>query len=333
MTTPEILTAFRNLNVLVVGDICLDRWCHYDPDQSLASAETGIPRIAVTHTEVTPGAAGTVAKGLVALGCGGVAMLGVIGDDGHGHELLRCMGPIDITTDLVIRTPDAPTFTYTKLINQKTGVEDLPRVDFIQSKPLPALVEDALIHSLLSFSRHFDLIIVADQSETGQGGVVTPRMRDAIAEIVRERPQQLIWVDSRSRAELFRGVVLKPNRREANEASLRLLGRIDDEAFRAATQAPLLIITEGSRGAVVINDQGRTEVPSRPIAKPVDICGAGDSFTAGASLTLAITGSPVEAARIGNLVASVTVMKPGTGTASPEEVIHAEQQAALQAGA
>ena len=54
---------------------------------------------------------------------------------------------------------------------------------------------------------------------------------------------------------------------------------------------------------------------------PVDICGAGDSFSAGASVALAVTGSPLEAARFGNLVASITIMKKGTGTATPEELL------------
>jgi sugar/nucleoside kinase (ribokinase family) len=56
----------------------------------------------------------------------------------------------------------------------------------------------------------------------------------------------------------------------------------------------------------------------------VDICGAGDSFSAGASLALAVTESPIEAARFGNLVASITIMKKGTGTASPQEILAAE---------
>ena len=38
-----------------------------------------------------------------------------------------------------------------------------------------------------------------------------------------------------------------------------------------------------------------------------------------------MTGNPAEAARFGNLVASITIMKTGTGTASPEEVLAAEQ--------
>ena len=54
--------------MLVVGDVCLDRWCTYDPSLAEPSRETGIPRIGVVSTEVTPGAAGTVANNLAALG-------------------------------------------------------------------------------------------------------------------------------------------------------------------------------------------------------------------------------------------------------------------------
>jgi sugar/nucleoside kinase (ribokinase family) len=56
----------------------------------------------------------------------------------------------------------------------------------------------------------------------------------------------------------------------------------------------------------------------------VDICGAGDSFAAGTALALGVTRDPVVSAGFGNLVASITVMKKGTGTASPEEVLAAE---------
>jgi sugar/nucleoside kinase (ribokinase family) len=57
----------------------------------------------------------------------------------------------------------------------------------------------------------------------------------------------------------------------------------------------------------------------------VDICGAGDSFSAGSALALAAGAPPAEAVRFGNLVTSVTIMKKGTGTASPEEVLAAEE--------
>jgi len=40
-------------------------------------------------------------------------------------------------------------------------------------------------------------------------------------------------------------------------------------------------------------------------------------------LAMAVTGDPVQAASFGNLVASTTIMKKGTGTASPQEVLAA----------
>jgi bifunctional ADP-heptose synthase (sugar kinase/adenylyltransferase) len=66
MTTREILAAFPKLRTLVVGDVCLDRWCRYDPALAEPSRETAIPRIAVVSTETTPRAAGTVVNNLAA---------------------------------------------------------------------------------------------------------------------------------------------------------------------------------------------------------------------------------------------------------------------------
>ena len=75
---------------------------------------------------------------------------------------------------------------------------------------------------------------------------------------------------------------------------------------------------------LVVTEAGSIFVPTRGVEHPVDICGAGDSFSAGAALTLKVTGDPIQAARFGNLIASITIMKRGTGTASPEEVIRAQ---------
>src|SRR5262245_9726089 len=90
MTTGEILSVFPRLRALVVGDVCLDRWCRYDPDLGDPSRETGIPRVGVVSTEVTPGAAGTVANNLAALGAQ-VSVLGAVGVDGFGFELERAL--------------------------------------------------------------------------------------------------------------------------------------------------------------------------------------------------------------------------------------------------
>jgi bifunctional ADP-heptose synthase (sugar kinase/adenylyltransferase) len=247
-----------------------------------------------------------------------VAVLGVVGEDGFGWELDRALRGRGIDAGLLIRSSEVPTFTYTKLINVATDEEDLPRIDFIHTREISQELETRVVELFSRVVDDFDVVIVSDQAETAAGGVVTARLREALTPVAEKK---IVWVDSRVRAEHFRGVILKPNIDEAEGASRRALGRVDFPALRAHTAARLMMVTRGGEGAVVFDERGETVVEGRMVEKPVDICGAGDSFSAGAAMTLAVTGSGVEAARFGNLVASITVMKKGTGTASPEEVL------------
>ena len=325
MTASEILAAISRLNTLVLGDICLDRWCTYDPATAAPSRETGISRVGVVSTEMTPGAAGTIASNLIALGIPRVAVLGTIGDDGHGFELLRALRRRRISVELSVVSSLIPTFTYTKLTNSVTGIEDLPRLDYIRAQPMPVEVEEEIIEKLESCIEDFDVVLVSDQAETESGGMVTPEIRRSLARFALEFPKKVIWVDSRMRPEHFRNVIIKPNRDEAAAACMRQFGEVNLEKLRCITDAPFLVMTDSEAGVVVVRGGEEIRVKTKPEPHPVDICGAGDSFSAGAATALAVTGDPVQAARFGNMVASVTIMKKGTGTASPKEVLAAER--------
>lgn len=316
MNIAKILEDIRELRVLVVGDICLDSWCTYDPALSEPSRETGIPRTAVVSKLNTPGAGGTVANNLAALGVKSVSVMGVVGQDGCAFELTTALRGRGIEPDLLVASPKVATFTYTKLLNAVTGEEDLPRVDFVNTADLPADAETRLIDEFRTHASLFDVVIVSDQAETERGGVVTPALREEIC----QAGNNVVWVDSRMRTELFHKVVVKPNRDEADAACQRLFGTVDYRRLYAERKLRLLVVTHGSDGALVIDREREELVPGRKV-EAVDICGAGDSFSAGAACTLAVTGSPVDAARFGNLVASITVTKKGTGTASPEELL------------
>jgi len=325
MKTEEILAAFPKLKALVIGDICLDRWCTYDPATSEPSRETGIPRLGVVSTQVTPGGGGTVANNLAAMGAGEVATIGARGDDGFGFELERALAKRGIASDRMVKVRDWQTFTYTKLLNSQTGEEDRPRVDFISTHPLTKEAEQRVIDNLAAAVPTFDVILVADQAETNSGGIITPAVRDCLIDLAGKYPQKIFLADSRKRVHLFRSVILKPNRDEAEAASRSLLGTVDFPALRRKLDTKVLMVTHGPKGALVIEDGNETWAETCHVEKPVDICGAGDSFAAACALAMAITSDPVTAARMGNLAASVTIMKKGTGTASPEEILAAEQ--------
>ncbi len=317
MTVPEILAQIPRLRILIAGDICLDRWCTYDPKHREPSRETGIDRIGVVSTEVTPGGGGTVANNIAALGAKQISVLGVTGDDGYAFELARALNERGIDASNLIRSSALQTFTYTKLINSTNRVEDQPRIDFIHSKPLAADLEEQLLTRLRNIAATFDAIIALDQSETPASGVVTAKMRRLLSEL----PNKVIWADSRIRSEHFRNVIVKVNRQEAIAACNRLNIPQNYNALREALNAPSLFVTEGADGVQIATPTALHNVPTKPIANPVDICGAGDSFSAGAVCALALGATESEAAHFGNLVASITVMKAGTGTASPAELL------------
>jgi rfaE bifunctional protein kinase chain/domain len=321
MTAKDILDCIPGIRALVVGDICLDRWCTYSPALAEPSRETGIDRVAVVGTVITAGAGGTVANNLTALGCRNVSLLGAIGDDGHGYELRQALASVGADASLLVTAP-VPTFTYTKLLNADTGEEDLGRIDFV-SPPSPPSTDQEIVARLLGSASRFDVILVADQAETESGGVVTPAVREALCEIALRPSAPIVFVDSRMRIERFRNVVVKPNEREAAEACARL-GTDSLHKLRETVGHSLMMVTRGPEGVLVMDGGTETLVPTVPVDKPVDICGAGDSFSAGTALSLAAGASPTEAARFGNLVTSITIMKKGTGSASPIEVLEAE---------
>ena len=326
MHIQEVLNRIQHKRALVVGDICLDRWCIYDPTLAEPSRETGIPRVAVVGREVTPGAGGTVANNLIAMGVAKVSVLGIQGDDGSAYELGKALIANRIDSRWMVSDPGAQTFTYTKYINTLSGNEDLPRADFVNTRSWNANTEQRVLRNLRDAANSSDVILVSDQAETDTGGVVTAAVRDELSVLAKEFPEKLIWVDSRMRPELFRGVIVKINEDEANAACQRVFGTPDFGRLRAYIQAPLLLVTHGADGVDLVTENGRERVQTTRIEDPVDICGAGDSFSAGAAMALAVTASPVLAARFGNSVASVTIMKKGTGTASPDEILRAAGQ-------
>jgi sugar/nucleoside kinase (ribokinase family) len=175
-----------------------------------------------------------------------------------------------------------------------------------------------------------DALIIMDQVELPDCGVITAAMRDVLAEQAARHPQVLFWADSRRHIRQFRRIVTKPNQFEAmgranplpgDEVSLTDLQMVIPR-IRQETGAPVFV-TWGERGTFVSEPEPRL-IPGVPVKGPVDPTGAGDSATAGSVLALTSGATPAEAALIGNLVASITVQQLGTtGVARPPQLFDA----------
>ena len=90
---------------------------------------------------------------------------------------------------------------------------------------------------------------------------------------------------------------------------------------------PLIVVTEYRDGSTVFQRMAdgtilETKIPPRP-AIEVDPTGAGDTFTTAFLIRLEETNDPVQAARFGNVAASISVEHVGaTGVPTREEILH-----------
>lgn len=324
----RVLTTIPGKTVGLLGDLFLDRYLDIDPARDEPSVETGLTAYQVVGVRSYPGALGTVLNNLAALGVGRIVPVAAIGDDGEGYELRQALGRVPaVDATHVFAAPGRRTPTYTKPMY---GAKELSRLDIKNRTPTPAAVEADILARLDAVWPAVDALIVLDQVSEVDCGVVTARVRDRLAELGERDPSKFVLADSREQIGKFRSVCIKPNDQEVND----LFGLASNigEGFDVLYEALLrtgrsAFVTEGEKG-VSLNyyDPGRNSVvlvnvPAYRVSGPIDICGAGDSCSAGITSAVVSGLTHEQAAAFGNLVASITIQQIGvTGTATPEQV-------------
>jgi len=324
-----LLDRLPAVRVLVVGDFFLDKYLTIDRQLAEVSLETGLEAHQVVEVRTSPGAAGTVASNLRALDVGVVA-LSIIGDDGQAYELLQGLVARGVDIGPLLQRPDRFTPTYTKpMLREADGQEhELQRLDIKNRTPLLEAVEQTLIARLREIVPRVDGVVISDQVQERNCGVITDRVRDEIAALARAHPQQVFIADSRERIGLFREVIVKPNLHEALQAVGVTEGKPSGLARAEACAVELnrrtrrpAFVTLAAEGILVHTGKACQHVPVVPVTGPIDVVGAGDSVMAGIVAALCAGAEPEEAALVGNLVASITIQQIGTtGTASRRQV-------------
>ena len=322
----EITSRYPRLRVVLVGDIALDRYLEIDPALAETSIETGLPVHNVGRVRPQPGAGGNVLANLAALGPKTLVAVGFAGDDGEGMELCRALRTMGVSVTHFLIRPDRMTFTYTKplVIREDGPPEELSRLDLRSRTPTPAALEDEIAAGLAAAAAQADVVVAMDQVPEPANGVLTRRVKAALAALAAANPAKVFIADSRTSIRDFAGVHIKVNAAELAQhfgvdpggADLeRLAGRWSRELGRH------VFVTLGERGILAADGDRVTHVPGIRVEPPIDIVGAGDTCLASVAMALAAGATAAEAAELGNLAASVTIRKIGTtGTATVEEL-------------
>jgi rfaE bifunctional protein kinase chain/domain len=327
-----IARQYARLRIAVVGDICLDRYLEIDPARQETSIETGRPVHNVVQVRSQPGAAGTILNNLVALGVAEILPVGFCGVDGEGFELRRALAARPgVRLDYFCETETRRTFTYCKPLLIQPGQEpvELDRLDSKNWTPTPPELQRRLIQAVEHLASRVDAIILMDQVDQAETGVITARLLETIRQITAKHPALLILADSRRSLRDWPPVCLKMNAQEL----AGLIGHRPPLSFEQIREAAgelarknrrTVFVTLSEQGILAAEGEGggaTCHVPSLPLRGPIDIVGAGDAVTANLTCAQAAGASAAEAIAIANAAASVVIHQLGTtGTASPGDI-------------
>jgi rfaE bifunctional protein kinase chain/domain len=300
---------FAKTNLLVVGDVMLDRYWFGDSDR--ISPEAPVPVVQVSKVDERLGGAANVARNVAALGAN-TTILGVVGEDEAGnriHELLKQSG---VNSQLEV-DPKVPTTVKLRVIARQ---QQLIRLDFEETPS-----QTALEQKLVRFEKALGTADVLVLSDYGKGA-----LSQVAAMIEYARAQnKVILVDPKGEDyEKYRGAtVITPNRSELRQ----VVGRWADEDdltrraqdLRRSLGIQALLLTRSEEGMSLFTDQGVSHV--RAQAREVfDVSGAGDTVIATLAVALAAQWPLDRAMALANRAGGIVVGKLGTATVTSEEL-------------
>jgi rfaE bifunctional protein kinase chain/domain len=312
----RLVGRFRDVRVLVVGDVMLDRFVWGRVER--ISPEAPVPVVHVTREDARPGGAGNVVSNVRALG-GRAAVCGVVGRDAAGARLVDMLGALGASTQGIVVDPKRPTIEKTRIIAHHQQVVRLDRED-------PALADGRAARRVrehvLGCHRRYDVLVLSDYDK----GVIDGALLDALA--AAHRRERFTWVvdPKRRNFDRYRRVSLvKPNREEAalasgieirDGASLRRAG----ERLLSRWDAEAVLISRGEAGMALFKPGGVVEEFPTVAREVFDVTGAGDTVVAACALALGAGGSLEEATVLANHAAGVVVGKIGTATVDAAEL-------------
>ncbi len=324
-----ITSRYPGLRVAVVGDFFLDRYLHVDPSRDEVSIETGLTVYNVIDVRPQPGAAGTIVNNLVALGIGEILAVGFCGDDGEGYELRRALGAMDgvnIEHFLTVNSRRTPVYCKPMMIEPGSPPRELNRLDSKNFAPTPDDLRRDLADRVRSLAGRVAAILLLDQVDRPETGVVTGPVQHAALGALEADPTLVVLADSRRGLAHFPPVGFKMN---ADELALMTgSNHLDDHSVRR--QADVLANRTGRPVFVSLAERGIVgaapgrppeHVPALPVRGPIDIVGAGDAVMANLAVALASGASIGDAMRLAMAAASLVIHQLGTtGTASVAEI-------------
>ena len=310
ITLPE----YEQANVLVVGDVMLDRYWHGPATR--ISPEAPVPVVNVKQIEERPGGAANVALNIAALGASST-VVGLVGEDEAAQAIQDSLLSVHIKTDF-IAVPDIPTITKLRVLSRH---QQLIRLDFEES--FAEVDSTAIMQNMTkALTGENPVVVFSDYNKGSLSDIQN------MIQLAKSRGAKVLVDPKGSDFEKYRGAtLLTPNLSEFEEVVGHC--KTDQELFDRATQLVIdlqldaLLVTRSEHGMTLIRENAAPFHLPTQAQEVFDVTGAGDTVMAVLAASIAAGSSFEDACALANAGAGVVVGKIGTSTVNTIELANA----------
>jgi len=305
----ELFEAFNELNVLIIGDVMIDRYIN--GKVSRISPEAPVPIVQHESTENRLGGAANVALNIQAMGATPL-LCSVVGSDENANLFFQLLEKHQLAGQGILQSKDRKTTIKTRVLASN---QQLLRIDTEDIHDLSMSMEKKLIHHVTTIleESQIDIILFQDYNK----GVLSATVISAIINEAMNRNIKTAVDPKKKNFFAYKNCDLfKPNLKEIKEAlDFPVSSNLQDlQKASSYLQKQLknkqTIITLSEKGLYIDDSINASILPTQK-RNITDVCGAGDSVISIAALALAMELKAETVALLANLAGGQVCEKVG----------------------
>lgn len=316
MNLVEELDNIKEKNILIVGDIMLDRY--YFGISKRISPEAPVPVLLKNNEKIVLGGAANVAIN-VKKAKQNVSILSIIGDDIEGNVLTSLLQENEIDTSLIITDKTRCTNVKNRFIGQNNI--QMFRFDEEYTEKINDTINNEIISAFEKNINKYDIVIISDYNK----GLLTIENTKKMIEIANKNNiRTLIDVKEPKYEKYKNAYLIKPNLEELKQIT-NMNVETEEEIIEAAKEllknanSEYVLVTKGKDGMTIVSKEDYKNISCKT-REVFDVTGAGDTVISYLAVALVNNIDLLNAIQISNYAAGVEVSKMGTYAVSIKEI-------------
>ena len=306
---------YKDLNVLIVGDVMLDRY--YYGQVSRISPEAPVPVINVVDEKSTLGGAGNVVNNVRGL----TANCSLIGSAAKDHDGLILENMFKhINADYNFIDTSMPTISKLRVIGSK---QQICRLDFENVKEFTKSIKEEIINTFKNRINNSQIVVISDYGK----GICSEEVCSAVINTTIEKNKMVVVDPKGSNWDKYKNAtIVTPNVKELSEVVGKNILNTDEEVIkygkiiREKYNLKYLVVTRSEKGITIIGNNEFVKTIPTEAREVFDVSGAGDTVVACLAVFLGLNMDIEEAVILANHGAGVVVGKLGTAPITLSEL-------------